>query len=167
MTVRPALTRLLRVRELEEELTRIALEAAVVERDRVEREMAAVRERKALGRMSFAAGIEGGNGLERAGGLVAMELAENEQRHLTPRLQAADNQVALRRAEFLARRIGRRQAETLLTEAKRTAAAEADRRAQQMLDDWYGRRGLNRTQASSGRKTMAKLGQSEDFGGQA
>ena len=46
--------------------------------------------------------------------------------------------------EFLAKRVERRQAETLIEETEAREAIEADRRNQQSIDDWY----LNRMRSS-------------------
>jgi hypothetical protein len=48
--------------------------------------------------------------------------------------------VATLREEFLAKRVERRQAETLIKETEARDAIEAGRRSQQNLDDWFGNR---------------------------
>ncbi|MGB6745720.1 MAG: hypothetical protein WBE38_18875, partial [Terracidiphilus sp.] len=49
----------------------------------------------------------------------------------------AEQNVASRREEFLARRIERRQAEALVRKTEAADALEASRRSQRALDDWY------------------------------
>jgi hypothetical protein len=49
----------------------------------------------------------------------------------------AKREAADLREVFLAKRVERRQAETLLREAESRQALEADRRTQHSLDDWY------------------------------
>jgi flagellar export protein FliJ len=140
MAVRRVLTRLLRLRELEEEQSRIELEAAVGDRNRIQQDMAAAADRQMQGRRSFAAGIAGKDALGRTGAVMEMEQARQQRLRILPRLETMEAEVARQREEFLLRRTGRRQVETLVENEKGMAAIEAGRRAQQMLDDWYGRR---------------------------
>ena len=140
MLVKRTLSRLLRLRELEEEQSRLELELAVAERNRAQQEIALAAQRQVLGRRNFAAGIVEQNRLARAAGLFETEEARRQRLHLHPQLEAADAEVARQQAEFLQRRIGRQQVETLVENERGRAEVEAGRRAQQMLDDWYGRR---------------------------
>jgi len=48
--------------------------------------------------------------------------------------------VAALREEFLAKRVERRHAETLIKETEARDTIEAGRRSQQNLDDWFGNR---------------------------
>ncbi len=140
MLIKRTLNRLLRLRELEEEQSRLELELAVAERNRTQQVIALAARRQALGRSNFAAGIVEQNRLARAAGLLEIEDARKQCLRLHPRLEAADAEVARQQAEFLLRRTGRRQVETLAENEQDKAEVEAGRRAQQMLDDWYGRR---------------------------
>lgn len=140
MLIKRTLNRLLRLRELEEEQSRLELELAVAERNRAQQEIALAARRQALGRSNFAAGIVEQNRLARAAGLFEAEEAHRQRLRLHPQLEAADAAVARQQAEFLLRRTGRRQVETLVENEHDKAEIEAGRRAQQMLDDWYGRR---------------------------
>ena len=140
MLVKRTLNRLLRLRELEEEQSRLELELAVAERNRAQQEIAFAARRQAQGRRNFAAGIVEQNRLARAAGLLETEEARKQRLRLYPQLEAADTEVARQQAEFLLRRTGRRQVETLVENEHGKAEIEAGRRAQQMLDDWYGRR---------------------------
>jgi hypothetical protein len=65
-------------------------------------------------------------------------------------LKEAERELERQREEFLRRRVDRRQVETLVTEARLGAEQEAGRRAQQMLDDWYGRRRRKEAEGASG-----------------
>ena len=140
MLVKRTLSRLLRLRELEEEQSRLELELAVAERNRAQQEIAFVTRRQVLGRRNFAAGIVEQNRLARAAALFESEEARRQRLRLYPQLEAADAEVARQQAEFLLRRTGRRQVETLVENERGRAEVEAGRRAQQILDDWYGRR---------------------------
>ena len=145
MVIKRTLNRLLRLRELEEELSRLQLEIAVVERSRREQEVALAASSQAQGRRSFAAGIGEQNQLIRTAGLLESEEARKRLLRLQPYLETADLEVTRQQAEFLSRRTGRRQVETLLENEMTQAEVETGRRAQQMLDDWYGRRIVKKT----------------------
>jgi hypothetical protein len=75
---------------------------------------------------------------------------------LRPWIQDAGEEVAALREAYLAKRIERRQAETLLQKAEAAGSREANRRNQQALDDWY----LSRLQRSA---AVAKPVQSRAF----
>ncbi len=140
MAEKRILARLLKLRELEEELSRVELEAAVAARDRIEGERNAAEARRVLGRRSFADALGDLDTAERTGGMMEMEQARLLALQIQPHLKVADKEAAHKREEFLARRTSRRQVETLLDNHRRQEETDAGRRAQQMLDDWYGRR---------------------------
>jgi hypothetical protein len=145
MVIKRTLNRLLRLRELEEELSRLQLEIAVAERSRRKQEVALAASSQAQGRRSFAAGIGEQNQLIRTAGLLESEEARKRLLRLQPYLETADLEVTRQQAEFLSCRTGRRQVETLLENEMTQAEVETGRRAQQMLDDWYGRRIVKKT----------------------
>jgi len=140
MAAKRTLSRLLRLRELEEELSRLELERAVAERSHAQKQVELAADRQTQGRYNFAAGVAEQNRLGRTAGLLEAEQARQEKLRLQPRVEAADFEVARLQAEFQSRRTGRRQVETLVANERSKAEVETDRRAQQMLDDWYGRR---------------------------
>ncbi len=134
------LKRLARLRELEEEQSRLELELAARRRAEVAENVNAAVAAQATGRRSFVSGVVQGDGLERVAGLAAMRQAEGRRTALMPHLAEADRQLAVERDEYLARRTERRQVDTLLAEQRAEEQREAAHRAQQMLDDWYGRK---------------------------
>jgi hypothetical protein len=69
-----------------------------------------------------------------------MHAAGRRATALTPKIENAELEVTALRDEFLAKRVERRQAETLLKETEDRDAIEAGRRSQQSLDDWFGNR---------------------------
>jgi flagellar export protein FliJ len=140
MAKRRVLERLLRLRELEEELSRVDLETAVGARNRLAGELAAAAGRQAQAHRGFAASLGDPDTADRTGAVIAMERACKQRLRIEPRLRSAEQEVMRQREEFLARRTGRQQVETLLEQEHRTQQEEVARRAQQMLDDWYGRR---------------------------
>jgi len=142
---RRVLARLLRLRELEEEQSRTELEAAVGVRNRVRVELAEVSDRQTLGRRNFATGIAARDPLGRTGAMMELERAREQQVKIRTRFDASEAEVARQREEFLLRRTERRQVETLVDDQQAMDVIETARRAQQMLDDWYGRRGTKET----------------------
>ena len=153
------LNRLLRLRELEEDQARLAFEVAAEARQRVVEERKRATERLRDGRDIFLLEAGSADTSRRAGGLAQLEQARRLQARIEPRLAAADAELARQRQEFLNRRIDREQVETLSAEARRAKEIEAGRRAQQMLDDWYGRRIRKaRTPHSAGAKGQSFAG---------
>jgi hypothetical protein len=140
MAVSRALRRLLFIRDLEEEQRRLALEAALGERTRLEDALAAAAERERRGRRLVQASARTGELLDRLVGLEESRAAGRHARFIEPRIEAVGEEVAARREEFLLKRVERRQAETLIRETEAREAIEAGRRGQQALDDWYSSR---------------------------
>jgi len=151
------LRRLLRLRELEEEQSRLTLEAAARKRDPVASEMDSAMARCAKGRGEMMRGVGTRDALVRFAGIEEMAIGEVRRERLRARAEDAERELARQREEFLERRTGRMQVETLAGEAALAAQAEADRRAQQMLDDWFGqRRGARLSSAAAGRRGERK-----------
>jgi hypothetical protein len=140
VAVSRALRRLLRIRDLEEEQSRIALESAMGGLRRLEQAQAATSGRDRRGRRLVAASIQTGELPDRLAGLEEQRAAERLQPALARRILDAEQVVANRRQDFLARRVERRQAETLVKESEAREAIDADRRSQQGLDDWFRNR---------------------------
>jgi flagellar export protein FliJ len=138
--MRRALTRLLRLRELEEESKCLELEGAVAERTKVERILQGVMQRKATGRRDFAEGIESADRVRRADGLRALSDAHRQVQGLASLLSGAEDEVERVKRQLLMQRIARQQVEMLVTEARQVTETETAHRAQQLLDDWYGTR---------------------------
>ena len=137
MTVSRALRRLLRIRDLEEELRRGALESALVELHRLQHSLAASVERGRRGRALVTVSANTGELPDRIAGIAETRLAARYAEVMTPRIAATELDVAELRLEFLAKRVERRQAETLIRETEARDAAEAGRHGQQGIDDWY------------------------------
>jgi flagellar biosynthesis chaperone FliJ len=146
MAVSRALRRLLNIRNIEEEQSRLALESAVGELNRLEGALAATAERERLGRRLVLRSASNGELPDRLAGLEETRAAGCRAAALGPRITEAELHVLGLREEFLARRVERRQAETLIEETEARDALDAGRRGQQSLDDWYGDR-MHRTEA--------------------
>jgi hypothetical protein len=140
VAVSRALRRLLRIRNLEEEQSRIALESAVGDLRRLEHAQAATVERDRRGRRLFDSSVHTGDLPDRLAGLVEQHAADLAHRALSPRILDAEQDLAGLREDFLDRRVERRQAETLVKESEARDALGADRKSQQGLDDWFRNR---------------------------
>lgn len=140
------LDRLLAIRQLEERQSRLELESALAEMRRIEKALEFAAERDRGGRCAVMQSAGNGRIDDRLAGLVEIEAAGCHRMALAPRQTQAGQKTAALRVEFLARRVERRQAETLIEEAQVRHAQEADRRGQQGLDDWYGLRCYRETQ---------------------
>jgi hypothetical protein len=138
MAVSRALRRLLRIRDLEEEQCRLALESALSELRHLENELQAAVERARRGRRLVGASAQSGELTDRLAGLEETRAAKRHTLALVPRITDAELEVVKLRQEFLLKRVERRQAETLISETEAQDAIDADRRSQQVLDDWFG-----------------------------
>ncbi|MGA2249474.1 hypothetical protein [Terracidiphilus sp.] len=151
MPVSSALKRLLRIRDLEQEQHQRALESALAELRQLERALEQAAARQRGGRTGFTASVldqslemdrnpeqnSSRKPLERQSALTETTIGKRHALALAPRLLRAAAQAALRRQEFLSKRIERRQAETLIEETEAADALEANRKGQKSLDDWY------------------------------
>ena len=140
MSVSRALRRLLRIRGIEEEQSRLALDSALSELNRLERAMATTSERDRRGRRLVETSARTGELADRLAGIEETRAAVRHAGALAPRIADSELDVAGLRQDFLVRRLERRQAETLIQEAEAQDAIEAGRHTQQGLDDWYGNR---------------------------
>ncbi len=137
MAVSRALRRLLRIRNLEEEQRMLSLESAMGELGRLKHALSAAAERDRRGRKLVEAGARSGELADRLAGIEETHAAARMEAALAPRIAAAEADAARLREEFLAKRIERRQAETLIQEHEARDAVDAGRRSQQALDDGF------------------------------
>jgi flagellar biosynthesis chaperone FliJ len=140
MAVSRALRRLLRIRNLEEEQSRLVLESALGELGRLEHALTATSVRGRRGRRLVEESARTGQLPDRLAGLEETRSAIRHAGALGPRIEAAGDDVTALRREFMAKRVERRQAETLIRETEAEEAIVASRRGQQALDDWHGSR---------------------------
>jgi flagellar biosynthesis chaperone FliJ len=154
MPVSRPLRRLLRVLHLEEEETRRTLESALGTLRQLENALAAAQTRDRSGRGLVLKSAVTGELADRLAGLEESLAAARRTVALEPRLRDAEQQVAARREVYLAQRVERRQAETLVEQAETRDALEAARRTQRSLDDWHLNR-LRRAEAESAAPTDA------------
>ena len=140
MTVSRALRRLLRIRSLQEEQSRLTLESALGELHRLEHALTATVDRERRGRSLIQASAQTGELMDRLAGFEETRSAGQHAAALGPRIDGMGEEVTERREEFLLKRVERRQAETLIQETEARNAIEDGRRGQQALDDWYSSR---------------------------
>lgn len=140
MAVSRSLRRLLDVYSIQEEQARRATAEAAAETRRLRGALGQARARERAGRRLVVASAHSGAVADRLAGVEEARIARRVATMLAPRIAAAEREEELRRQEFLARRIERRQAETLLEAAEQSVAREESRRAQQMTDDLHLRR---------------------------
>ena len=140
MAVSKALQRLLRIRNLEEEQRRMALDSALRELRGLEgaRDLALARERE--GRLLIGNSARSADLADRQAGLVETTAARRWVGFLEPLVAASEAETLRVRQQFLEKRMERRQARTLIEGAVAQDAIESIRRGQQTLDDWYGSR---------------------------
>jgi len=132
--------RLLRVRDLEEEQSRRALESAIAERNLLEGALEASQERDHRGKRMLESSIGSGQLPDRLAGLEETRTASRFVAALTPKIAEAEADVVMLRQEFLVKRVERRQVETVIQKTGENEAIENARHAQQALDDWYANR---------------------------
>ncbi len=137
MAVSRALRRLLRVLEIEEEQHRIRLESGLGMLGRLQHALAVTDERDRLGRRLVGRSAQSGELPDRLSGVEETRAAQRMAEVLRPRVAEAKEAVDRLRREYLAKRVERRQAETLVEKAKAEEAMEAERRTQQMLDEGF------------------------------
>jgi hypothetical protein len=129
--------RLLRIRDIQEEQSRLALESATGELRRLEAAMQATVSQDRRGRMLVGSSARSGELPDRLAGLEETRTAVRFRAAVAPKVTAAQFEVSALREEFLAKRVDRRQAETLIEETEARDAIDRGRRSQQALDDWH------------------------------
>ena len=137
MAVARVMKRLLRIRDLEEEQSRLTLESALGNLHRLQNAQAATIERDRRGRRLVLSSANTGELPDRLAGMEETHSSKRIAQALAPRIAGAQRNVTQLREEYLAKRVERRQAETLIEEAQARDAIDAGRRSQQALDDWF------------------------------
>lgn len=136
MAVSKTLLRLLRIRELEEEQRKLALEAELARLHRLDAALGISNARRQRGR----ALLRTGDAEDRLAAVVEIEAAQREasilERHRTETEQESERLRTL----FLEKRTERRQAEGLIETAQSRDQMQERQRAQQRLDDWHASR---------------------------
>ncbi|MGP8271135.1 MAG: hypothetical protein ACLQLH_13790 [Terracidiphilus sp.] len=167
MPVSRSLRRLLHIRNLEEEQGRLVLESALSDLRQLENALEKTVVRARSGRRLVGTSAHSGELEDRQAGIEETRAAGRHAEALKPRIADAELDVATLRQEFLARRIERRQAETLILETDARDAVDRGRRGQQALDDWYGNKvhqaaaGEGRTESTSSQAVEKEVERAE------
>ena len=140
MAVSKPLERLLRIRDLQEEQHRLALESAAAQLRELEAARVGAGETERAGRALIGASVQTGELADRHGGLVQAAAASRRGELLAQHIVRAEAAAQQLRQAFLEKRVERRQAETLISESEARSAIESNRRGQSALDDWHGSR---------------------------
>lgn len=141
--MKDSLARLLRVRHLLEEASRMELERRAALAARVKETREGERARIRAGRERALQSICGSGPEEdqrrrRVLEWKSAEDAAQREQQLAPVSAVAARRVAEGREEFLERRKERRQVERVLDVERERTRAEQERRVQRDLDDWFG-----------------------------
>jgi hypothetical protein len=131
------LPRLLRVLELEEEQRQSALESAIAELRRLQSALSAAVAGQQQGRRLIAASVQADNCEDRLAGIEQVRSAAGFEQKLLLLIPEAEDEATRARDEFLAKRVERRQVETLLEAAQAKSNLESLCRTQALLDEWY------------------------------
>jgi flagellar biosynthesis chaperone FliJ len=134
------LARLLRIRELEEERSRLELEAAVREQNRIASALEEAVRHEAQARRDFASGVSDMDAAGRAAAVIEMERSRRQQDFFELMLNSVESEVIRRRREFRTCQTEKEQVEELPHKEKANLQEKSDRRVHQLLDDWYARR---------------------------
>jgi flagellar biosynthesis chaperone FliJ len=134
------LRRLFRIRELEEDQSRLALDASLAELRRLESALRGTAQQGRRGREIMDQGLRTGSLDERIAGLEEEASAERLSSALGIWIQELQSKVDALRDVYCVKSLERRQAETLVNEAEARSRIDGARREQAGLDDWYGNR---------------------------
>ena len=137
MPTTPALRRLLHIRELEEEQRRVALETALGHLSQLREALSTSALRRRTGSKLIRSSVQSGEMSDRIAGIEEVRVAENHASVLSRQLAKAEAEMARLRERFLAIRVQRLQAKSLIEQSDARAATEEARRLQQDLDDLY------------------------------
>lgn len=138
MRVTEALILLRRIRKLQEEQERLALELAIKQQRDLEAARDAASERARQGRGLVGESVRSDSREDRQAAAVETTSASRHARFLAPRMAKADEETTHVRQNLLEKRVQGRQAEILIEAAAAEKAMDSERRNQQALDDWYG-----------------------------
>ena len=150
MSLSRSLEKLLRIRGVEEEQRRRALEASEAELRSLVQNAKIARQTEQLGRRREVAGMVAGEITERQSGMVESAGAQKRSRMLAARIVVAETETAASRQAFLEKRVERQQVETLVEQAGAREAVETLRRSQRDVDDWFGSRNHRNTDGADG-----------------
>jgi hypothetical protein len=148
-----SLRRLFRIRKLEEDQSRLTLDASLAELRRLQLAIRGAAQQGRRGREIMVRGLRTGSLDERIAGLEEEASSERLSSALSIWIQELQSKIDALRDVYRGKSLERRQAETLVNEAEARSQIETARREQSGLDDWYG----NRTHARNRDKSRPSL----------
>jgi hypothetical protein len=131
------LRRLHSIREAEESQRRTQMESALAKLRFLQNTLKDTLEKATQARALIGSSVRSGDQVDRIAALQEMRGAERQMTILPARIAAAEADAASIRQEFLAKRIERRQVESLLDAASSRKMIEANRKSQSVLDEWH------------------------------
>ncbi|HEX4286630.1 MAG TPA: hypothetical protein VHZ28_16170 [Terracidiphilus sp.] len=137
MPVPAGMRRLLRIRELQEEQSRSMLESALQELEQLRATLAAVLRRATQARSLIHQSAYTGEPLDRVAGLEEQGMAARCSDHVAHRIDAAEQHTLELRAHYLSTRVERRQAETLIANAREIDARDGAKEDQNAADERF------------------------------
>ena len=140
MTIRHSLHRLLRLRSLLEDVSRVELEAKLQGLNQVESALARSQETARASRQRQFAGIVDDRNADRLEAQAMSEWVARERGGLEKAHHGRTLEVNVAKAAYLERRKESRQVEGIIEAREAAAGVALDRREQRELDDWFGQR---------------------------
>lgn len=137
MPVSTGMKRLLRIRELQEEQSRSALESALRELEKLRGTLAAAGTRGAHARALVRQSVQSGSAIDRMAGLEEQKIAGRCATHVSGKVVATEQRILELRARYLSTRTEMGQAETLIANARETDAKDDAKKSQSILDEWF------------------------------
>lgn len=156
MAAPTSLKRLAAIRRAEEQHSRTRMEIAIAELHRLEQAFDGARNRAKQGRRSIASAAGSGDCDDRFAGIAEVAAADRLTNLLVERIHSAEQQISELRDAFLAKRIERRQAESLFESQTAHETLEFSRRSQIALDDWHRSRSGDRKTGRSLKEGSSK-----------
>ena len=137
MTASRNLGRLRSIREAEEGQSRALMESVLGELRRMESALKSTEKRRQGARVLMATSVNTGEWIDRIAAMEELAMTERLASALVARIEATEKQAERIRQEFVAKRIERRQVETLLHAANAQEAIETKRKSQAAMDEWH------------------------------
>jgi hypothetical protein len=145
------LLRLYSIRSAEEQQFRMQMISAFAKLRNLRRALDRTGERLRAARTFIANSVRTAASEDRIAGLEDIAQADRLSRLLRDQILMAEQHLVRSRAQFLAKRVERRQVETLLDAARKRDAVEETRKAQTVLDEWFrSQQGQKRDETSGG-----------------
>jgi flagellar export protein FliJ len=156
MAAPTSLKRLAAIRRAEEQHSRTRMEMAIAELHRLEQAFDGARNRAKQGRRSIVSAVNSGASEDRIAGMTEIAAADRVTVLLAEIIHSAERQVSELRDAFVAKRIERRQAESLLESQTAQETLERSRKSQTALDDWHRSRSGDRKTGRSLKEGSSK-----------